>query len=143
MPRPDPDRILVARLEGVALHHARYEPLPSAQESEAVAQIAELAGGRADLLAECAGVLIGFYDGDDLAGGRARNAARYLVLAGADETLVDGWVLIGRERRAKAGQAPFSQPKRRLERSGRKRGARPTHRPESCRTHFTGLVPGA
>ena len=45
---PDPDRILVAQITGTARHHARWRQLTGA----AVAELRELASGRADLLAE-------------------------------------------------------------------------------------------
>src|SRR5208283_1666699 len=55
--RPQADRILVAELFGEARHHAKWRDLTAAEEGAAVAGLRELAGGRADLLAEVAGLL--------------------------------------------------------------------------------------
>ena len=91
--KPDPDRILVARLSGSAVRLARARgPI-----DEAVAELRTLAGGRGDLLAEATGVMAGAWTvrigtGDDLL------AAGLLVLAGADHDLIARWVEVGRER---------------------------------------------
>jgi len=71
--RPQADRILVAQLTGEALHHARWRPLTDAEQAGAVAGLQALAGGRADLLAEVAGILEGASDGEpDVPAGRGR-----------------------------------------------------------------------
>jgi hypothetical protein len=57
--RPQADRLLVAQLTGEARHRARWRALSSDEEAAAVAALRELAGGRADLLAEVAGILEG------------------------------------------------------------------------------------
>jgi hypothetical protein len=54
-PGPDPDRILVAELTGTARHHARWRELAQDEQDAAVTELHELAGGRADLLAQVAG----------------------------------------------------------------------------------------
>jgi hypothetical protein len=61
--RPQADRILVAQLTGTAKHHARWRELTEAEQAVAVAELRELAAGRADLLAEVAGTLEGFAEG--------------------------------------------------------------------------------
>jgi hypothetical protein len=91
--KPDPDRILCARLSGSAIRLARA----SAPIDEAVAELRALAGGRGDLLAETAGVMVGAWSarvdtGDHLL------AAGLLVLAGADHDQIARWVEVGRER---------------------------------------------
>jgi hypothetical protein len=91
--KPDPDRILCARLSGTAVRLARS----GGPIDEAVADLRELAGGRADLLAEEAGLMAGTWSvwigtGDYLL------AAGLLVMAGADHDLIGGWVAVGRER---------------------------------------------
>jgi hypothetical protein len=58
--RPEADRTLVAQLHGEARHHAKWRELTEAEETAAVAALRELAAGRADLLAEVAGILEGF-----------------------------------------------------------------------------------
>lgn len=51
-PGPGPDRILVAELTGTARHHARWRELAQDEQDAAVTELRELAGGRADLLAQ-------------------------------------------------------------------------------------------
>jgi hypothetical protein len=54
------DQLLVARISGTACRHAAYGTITPDREAEAASALAALAGGRADLLAEEAGVLLGF-----------------------------------------------------------------------------------
>lgn len=61
--RPQADRILGARLMGSAKRLGRRE-LPAGEHAAAVAELRELAAGRADLLAETAGPLEGFGEGN-------------------------------------------------------------------------------
>jgi hypothetical protein len=91
--KPNPDRILCARLSGTAIRLARA----GGPIDEAVAELRVLASGRADLLAETAGVMVGAWSarvdtGDHLLG------AGLLVLAGADHDQIARWVEVGRER---------------------------------------------
>jgi hypothetical protein len=62
-----------------------------------VTELRELAGGRADLLAEVAGIFEGASEGelDELL---TRQAAHLCRLAGADETLIPQWIAEGRRR---------------------------------------------
>ncbi len=55
--------MLVTQLYGEAKHHAKWRELTAEEETAAVAVLRELAGGRADLLAEVAGVAEGFAEG--------------------------------------------------------------------------------
>jgi hypothetical protein len=57
--RPQAGRILVAQLTGEARHRARWRELTGDEEAAAVAELQALAGGRADLLAEVAGIFEG------------------------------------------------------------------------------------
>ena len=57
--RPQADRILVAQLTGEARHRAKWRELTEAEEAAAVAELRKLAGGRADLLAQVAGIFEG------------------------------------------------------------------------------------
>jgi hypothetical protein len=66
---PDPDRLTAAMLRGAAQHHARWRDLTADEQAAAVAELQDLAGGRADLLAEQACILIG-------ARARARSISR-------------------------------------------------------------------
>jgi hypothetical protein len=103
---PQADRIIVARLMGAAGRHSRWEPPSEAVTAAAVAELREIAVGRSDLLAEVAGVLVGFREGtpDEP---KARNDAEFCRLAGADEAQIPQWVAIGRDRAAQASQPPF------------------------------------
>ena len=73
----------------------------------AVAELRELAAGRADLLAEVAGTLEGFAEGK-LHEQHAGQAAQLCRDAGADPDQVPAWIEIGRQRAARGRQPPFS-----------------------------------
>ena len=105
--RSQPDRLLVAELHGEARHHAKWRDLSSDEEAAAVAELRELAGGRADLLAEVAGILEGTSEGE-LDEPLTRQAAMLARKAGADPQAIPGWVEEGRRRRANASMPPFS-----------------------------------
>lgn len=102
-------RIVLAKLQGVVMHHARWDPLGEAEMAAAVAEVREVLAGRDDgpqLLAYVAGILTGSRFGwpDELA--QAVIAGSICAAAGADEFTVDGWCCIGAERRAGADQLP-------------------------------------
>ena len=78
--RPQADRLLIAEIWGEARRRAQWRELGSDEEAAAVAALRELAGGRADLLAEVAGVLEGARAGG--AGRAARTAGRGTVPGG-------------------------------------------------------------
>jgi hypothetical protein len=107
--RPEAGRILVSQLHGEAKHHARWRELSRDEETAAVAALRELAAGRADLLAEVAGILEGASEGE-LDQPLKRQAAMLCRKAGADPEAIPGWIEVGRERRANAGRPPFSAP---------------------------------
>jgi hypothetical protein len=91
--KPDPDRILCARLSGSAIRLARA----GGSIDEAVVELRGLAAGRGDLLAEEAGLMAGTWSvwigtGDYLI------AAGLLVAAGADHDRIAEGVEVGRER---------------------------------------------
>src|ERR1700759_5696736 len=97
VPCPQADRILVAELTGEARHRARWRPLTGGEEAAAVAELRELAGGRADLLAEVAGVFEGTSEGE-LDEPLCRQAARLCRQAGADPEAIPAWIEEGRRR---------------------------------------------
>jgi hypothetical protein len=99
--------MIVAELFGEARHHARWRELSGEEEAAAVAELQALAGGRADLLAEVAGILEGASEGE-MDEPCARQAAQLCRLAGADEALIPAWITEGRRRRAAARKPPFS-----------------------------------
>jgi hypothetical protein len=105
--RPQADRILVAQLTGEARRRARWRGLTEDEEAEALAELRELATGRADLLAEVAGIFEGASEGR-LDEPLARCAAGLCRLAGADPQAIPAWIEEGRQRRTRADQPPFS-----------------------------------
>jgi hypothetical protein len=104
---PQPDRILVAQLTGEARHHAKWRELSGDEEAAAVAALRELASGRADLLAQVAGLLEGYAEGE-LGAPINRQAAGLCRKAGADPEAIPAWIEEGRRRRAVARRPPFS-----------------------------------
>ena len=52
---PDRDRLLIARLDGIARRHARWGGLTDAEKAAGVTELHGVAGDRCDLLAEVAG----------------------------------------------------------------------------------------
>jgi hypothetical protein len=104
--RPQADRILVARLMGSAKRLGRRE-LPAEEYAAAVAELRELAAGRADLLAETAGLLEGFGEGEPT-GPMSRLAVQLCRDAGADPEAIPAWIEEGRRRRNVARMPPFS-----------------------------------
>jgi len=103
--RADRDRPTAARIAGITRRHARGRALTGAEEAAALAELAEAADGRVDLLAEEAG--------HRLARTRPRctglPADRPAVItAGADTALISRWIEEGRRRAAAARQPPFT-----------------------------------
>ena len=105
--RLEADRILVARLSGTAKRHARWRDLSAEEEAAGVAELRELAVGRADLLAEVAGILEGASEGE-LDEPLKRQAAQLCRDAGADPEAIPGWTAEGRRRKGNTGRPPFS-----------------------------------
>ncbi len=105
--RSQADRILIAQLTGEARHRARWRELTGAEEAVAVAALRELVGGRADLLAEVAGIKEGASEGEPDEP-LARQAAMLCRKAGADPEAIPAWIEEGRRRRAAANMPPFS-----------------------------------
>ncbi len=105
--RPDADRILVAELYGEARRRAQWRELSDDEESAAVAELRELAAGRADLLAEVAGILEGTSEGE-MDERLTRQAAALCRKAGADPEAIPAWIAEGRRRRTSAKSPPFS-----------------------------------
>ena len=107
MTSPDPDRLRYAQIAGAVARHALGWRLTADEEAVAVAELAEAAAGRADLLAERAGTALGFGEGRPDAG-RYRQIAELCVAAGADPALIERWIKVGRERAATAAAIPYT-----------------------------------
>ena len=106
------DRLTVARLTGAAWRHASgWEPA-RAETAAAVRELREIAGARSDLLAEVAGLLIGYYrrTAEEL---KARAAAYYCMAAGAGVELIPRWIEVGCSRAAAARLIPPAVPEAR------------------------------
>jgi hypothetical protein len=106
---PDPDRLLVARISGIAKRHARWREPTESEIAAAVVELRQVAGDRPDLLAEEAGILLGSSTGrpDE---SRSRAAAQLCIAAGGDESLIPRWIQEGRRRAEAAHKPPFSDP---------------------------------
>jgi hypothetical protein len=116
-PSSDADRLLIARISGIARRHARWGGLTEAEEAAGATELREAAAGRADLLAEEAGIEVGFADSQgEHERARAEQIARLCRLAGADESLIPPWIEEGRRRAEARRHPPFSQPGRRAPR---------------------------
>jgi hypothetical protein len=105
----EPDQLTVARLAGAAQRHAPWREPTEEETAAAVEELREIAGDRGDLLAEVAGLLMGFYR-RTVAELRAQAAAHYCIAAGADPDLIPRWIEVGRSRAAVARQAPDTGP---------------------------------
>jgi hypothetical protein len=69
--RPDPDGITRAGIAGTAGRYASREPL---DVDAAVAELREIVGGRGDLLAQRAGLTLGFYARENRTSGHVRRS---------------------------------------------------------------------
>jgi len=106
MPGTEQDRLTLARIAGVIMRHARTGPMTGAQQAAALAELAEVANGRVDLLAEHAGVALAFQE-NDADPGLAQPVAQLCISAGADMALIEQWIGEGRRRAAIARQVPY------------------------------------
>lgn len=108
---PDRDRLLAARLDGVALRHARWGGLTEDEKAAGAAELGKVAGDRADLLAEVAGLSLGTAEGKGREyTARAQAIAELCRLAGADKDQIPQWIEGGRRRVAIRRKPPFSDP---------------------------------
>jgi len=99
------DQVMVPRLTGAAWRHAPGREPTGAETAAAVAELREIAGGRGDLLAEVAGLLIGYYR-RTAQEPRARAAAYYCMAAGAELEPIPRWIEVGCARAAAARLIP-------------------------------------
>ena len=110
---PVSDRLLVAEVTGTTRRHARWGGLTEDEKAAGVAELREVAGDRADLLAEAARLAIGTAEGKGPEHeGQAQAVAELCRLAGADESLIPQWIKTGRERVEAAGRPPLGRPGR-------------------------------
>jgi hypothetical protein len=108
-PGPARDRLLVARISGIAARRARWGALTGDEKAAGATELREIAGDCGDLLAEVAGLSLGASQGKGPEYAvRAQAVAELCRLAGADESLIPGWVEEGRRRAEAAKRPPFS-----------------------------------
>jgi hypothetical protein len=94
--KPDPDGIITAQLAGTVGRYVSRKPL---DVEAAVAELREIADGRGDLLAERAGLTLGFYARENRdEWERKAVVAALLIAAGADLTKLSGWIVEGQDR---------------------------------------------
>jgi hypothetical protein len=93
------DHTVIARLTGTSRRHARRGSLTPDQHHAAVTELADIAAGRADLLAQCAGLAVGAHAGGPDEALYLR-AAQLCIDAGADKSQVPHWALQTRPRAA-------------------------------------------
>ena len=96
-----------ARIAAITRRHVRGRPLTGVEEAAALAELAEVADGRIDLLAEEAGLAIGFHDQDADAPVYLQ-IAQLCIKAGADTAVISRWIEEGRRRAAAARRRPFT-----------------------------------
>ena len=100
------DQLLSARIAGVCRRHCargRVDDL-----DQAVAELHALAGDRLDLLAEHAGVCLGWAEAvAPILAARFRAEADLCIAAGADPEKIRQWIPVGRERAEAAMQTPY------------------------------------
>ena len=106
--RHELDQLTIARLAGAAWRSASAaQGAPGAEA--AVHELRELAAGHDDLLAEVAGLFIGYYrrSTEEV---RARGAAYLCIAAGARIELLPQWIDVGASRAAVARLIPPAVP---------------------------------
>jgi hypothetical protein len=97
MTRAADDRILSAEISGLVSRYARLPRLAGTERASALVELAQLAVGRDDLLARCAGLGVGIHEGD-IDEDRYLRAAQLCIDAGADTSLIPHWIDVGRQR---------------------------------------------
>ena len=95
------DRLLVTPTTGPATLPAWGWRLMPEEEATAVAELTQAGAGWAALLAECAGLALG-YGEHQFDATRYRQIAELCIAAGVDETLVEAWIEVGRQRASTA-----------------------------------------
>jgi len=96
-----PDRLLVTPIVAPAAPSAPGWRLTADEEATAVAELKQAAAGWAALVAECAGLALGYGEHQPGAA-RYRHMAELCVAAGVDQTLVEAWIEVGRQRASAA-----------------------------------------
>jgi hypothetical protein len=98
---------LLAKISGTASRLACVREWSPEVEAEAVSELRQLAVGRADLLAEEAGLRLGTGEGR-MDQEWCRRRASLCIAAGADKSQIEPWIKVGRERARAASVRPCS-----------------------------------
>ncbi len=96
-----PDRLLVTPATGPATPAAPSGPLTPGEEAAVAAELTQAGPTWAALLAECAGLTLG-YGEHHVDAGRYRQIAKLCIAAGVDQTLMEAWIEVGRQRTSAA-----------------------------------------
>jgi hypothetical protein len=96
-----PDHLPAIPIIAPATPSAHGWRLTAEEEATAVAELQQAAVGWAALLAECAGLALGYGEHQPGAA-RYRNIAELCVAAGVDQALVETWIEAGRQRASAA-----------------------------------------
>jgi hypothetical protein len=96
-----PDRLLGTPIIAPTTPSTPCWRLTAEEEATAVAELKRAAAGWAALLAECAGLALG-YGEHQIDAARYRHIAELCVAAGVDQTLVEAWIEVGRQRASTA-----------------------------------------
>jgi hypothetical protein len=100
------DRLLVMQAAGPATPPAHSGRLTAEQEATAAAELAHTGPRWAALLAECAGLALG-YGEHQCDAARYRQIADLCITAGVDQTLVEAWIEVGRQRATAAAALSY------------------------------------
>ena len=82
---------------GLAARPAHSSRLTADREATAIAELRQAAPGWAELLAECAGLALG-YGEHQCDAARYRKITELCLAAGVDQTLIEAWIEVGRQR---------------------------------------------
>jgi hypothetical protein len=101
MNSPEPDRLLVTQTAGSATLPGPGGRLAADPEAAVAAELNQASAGWAALLAECAGLVLGYGEHRSDAA-RYRRIADLCIAAGVDKTLIEAWIEVGRQRATSA-----------------------------------------
>ena len=96
-----PDRLLVTPIIAPTTPSTPGWRLTAEEAATAVAGLKQAAAGWAALLAECAGLALG-YGEHQCDAARYRQIADLCIAAGIDEMLIEAWIEVGRQRASTA-----------------------------------------
>jgi len=91
------DRLSAAQAAAPAARPAPSGRPTAGQEATTDAEPEQVPAGWVDLLAECAGLALGYGEHHSDAA-RYRQIADLCIAAGADQTLIEAWIEVGRQR---------------------------------------------